>query len=130
MEPRFEITIPIAIDRTGIDLAEIDDLTSSLVRAVKEIPEVATISRVARDDGGSPRTKVAGDIVGWGQILVSLVASGGVVVTFIAAIKDWMLRQTPGTSVKLKIGDDQLEVASADPVLIDRLLADFHRLRS
>jgi hypothetical protein len=100
-----------------MDDASIDELSSRLIEELHQFESVASVGRVSRPhtSESEPNTKAVAEVVGWGQIVLTLVASGGVIVTLIGAIKDWLLRQPPLTSVKLRIGDRELDMSSADP---------------
>ncbi len=59
--------------------------------------------------------------------LVTLSAGGGVFVTVIATIKDWLARRSAGHKVTLTIDGDTLELSSATPVERAELIETFVR---
>lgn len=59
-------------------------------------------------DGKPAKTKAL-EAIDWGELLVTLGASGGVITTLINVLQSWLGRQEQG-SVKLKFGDDEIEV--------------------
>jgi Effector Associated Constant Component 1 len=107
----------------GADAAEIDTLATRLAAELSKNEAVRHLSRVS--PCSSERSKSATDVVGWGQIALSLAASGGVLVTLISSVKEWLTRQPPATVVKLKIGDDVLEVSSTSSDAAKSLTQDF-----
>jgi len=68
------------------------------------VPATAT-----REDG----TKSAGDPLTWQTLLITLSASGGVLVTVVAALRDWLNKRQDLRSVELTIGGDSLKLSGA-----------------
>lgn len=111
----------------GADASAIDDLATSLMEALSTVDGIRDVSRLVQSNNQNAKAVVPP--IDWGQIALALTASGGVLVTIIAAIKDWMLRQPPGIKVKVRDGDDELEVSSADGEAIERLTRAFLQRR-
>ena len=61
------------------------------------------------------------------ELLVTMSAGGGVFVTVIATIKDWLGRRSAGHTVKLTIDGDTLELSGASPVERADLIETFVR---
>jgi Effector Associated Constant Component 1 len=61
------------------------------------------------------------------ELLVTMSGAGGVFVTVIATIKDWLGRRSAGHTVKLTIDGDTLELSGATPEERDELVQTFVR---
>lgn len=115
--------IRLAVIDSEVDEQGVESMMSSLVDELKGREIVAHAARIvgAEDD----RAKSAGDVVGWGQMLLTLAGSGGALVTFIACAKDWLLRQPPTTTIKIVIGNDVLELNSNDREFVSKTTQEF-----
>jgi hypothetical protein len=86
------------------------------------------VDDVAVVDGGPPpdgaKSGAAAPLAEW---LVTLSAGGGVFVTVIATVKDWLARRGAGHTVKLTIDGDTLELDGATQSERDELVATFVR---
>lgn len=91
---------------TDTDAQELSELTRQLRQEISalDVEEVGLLRGEKIPEGAK-----AGDPITWGTLLVTLVASGGVLPTLINAIQSW-LTQHATRSITLKIGDDQLDV--------------------
>jgi hypothetical protein len=91
------------------DLRELADLTA-LLRS--DIEEVVDVESVRLGGGGDvPAGAKSGDPVMWGTLVVSVVSSGALT-ALINLASNWVGRQRSGT-VRVKVGDDELELAGA-----------------
>ena len=61
--------------------------------------------------GERPAGAKSGDVVEWGTRVVG-VASSGAVTALITAVSTWIRRQ-PSASVRVKVGEDELELTGA-----------------
>ena len=52
--------------------------------------------------------------IDWDTLLITFLASGGILTTIISTIQAWLLRNQ-GSSVTLKLGDDELTIAGTGP---------------
>jgi hypothetical protein len=105
---------------TAIDEEKLAKLSQQLRRHLLELdvkgvesPKVAEIP---------PGAKV-GDPVTWGTLLVTLLASGGVLPSLLNMIQAW-LAQHSQCSVTVNIGDDQIEVKGGKPSKQQQQLID------
>lgn len=106
---------------------QVDELVSRLAHLLREVDTVARLKRV--DPAVHGLTKGGAEALTWGQLALTLFASGGAVVTLIGAIKDWAVRQPVPVSVKVKIGDDVLELSGVSQETAERLAASFSSVR-
>jgi hypothetical protein len=88
-----------------------------------DVDEVAAL-----DSGPPPAGAKSGTGVALTEWLVTLSAGGGVFVTVIATIKDWLARRTDAHKVTVTIDGDTLELSAATPVERAELIDTFvHR---
>ena len=86
-----------------------------------DVDEVAALDSGPPPDGAKSGTGAA---LEW---LVTLSAGGGVFVTVIATIKDWLARRTDAHKVTVTIDGDTLELSSATPAERAELVETFVR---
>jgi Effector Associated Constant Component 1 len=87
-----------------------------------DVDDVAVVGGGPPPDGA--KSGAAAPLTEW---LVTLSAGGGVFVTVIATIKDWLGRRSAGHTVKLTIDGDTLELDGATQSERDELVATFVR---
>jgi hypothetical protein len=87
-----------------------------------DVDDVAVVGGGPLPDGA--KSGAAAPLTEW---LVTLSAGGGVFVTVIATIKDWLGRRSAGHTVKLTIDGDTLELDGATQSERDELVATFVR---
>ena len=88
------------------DTEEVAELTEQLRRELSEL-DVDAVDLVRA--GEAPEGAKAGDPIAWGELLVTLAASGGALVTLIGTLQSWITRHER-RSVTLEIDGDTLEV--------------------
>jgi len=88
------------------DAEELEQLTRQLRGELTEL-DVETVNLIR--GGAAPRGAKVGDPITWGALLVTLIASGGVLTTLIGALQSWLTRHER-RSVTLEIDGDKLEV--------------------
>lgn len=92
------------------DAEETDRLARRLRAELRELD----IDEVAPLDGAVPPPGSKGaEAASLTELLVTLSAGGGVFVTVIAALKDWLTRNSAARGVKVTIDGDTLELTSA-----------------
>ena len=79
--------------------------------------------------GERPAGAKAGDPGTLGAILIGLAASGGVLTTLIGTIQSWLTRNER-RSIKLKIGEDTLEVTNISSSEEARLIKNWIKRHS
>ena len=93
-------------------LAELDQL------------DVESIERVAGPP--APSGTRSGDTVQLGALLIALGGSGALLPVVVGLVKDWLSRRQSFT-IRLKIGDDEIELTGASDEMGQRALDDFLR---
>ena len=89
------------------DVSELEELTLRLKEELADLDEVESIE-MARA-GETPAGAKAGDAVLLGDLVMQLLAAGGVLTTMIGALQAWLKRHGR-RSVSVEIGGDKLEV--------------------
>jgi hypothetical protein len=87
-----------------------------------DVDEVSAAEGAAPPDGA--KSGVAASLT---ELLVTLSSGGGVFVTVIATIKDWLARRAGGHKVSITIDGDTLELSSATPIERAELIETFVR---
>ena len=108
------------------DTAERETLTRQLREELIDL-EVDSID--LSHAGETPPGAKAGDVIAWGDLILALVASGGVLTTLIGAIQSWLTRHER-RSVTLEIDGDKLEVTGTAPEEQRRLIEAWIRHHS
>jgi len=103
-------TLEITVGMPGATAAEIEDFSRGLWNELRglDVEDVRPAAKEAEE--GSK----AGLAIDWSTLLVTLAASGGVLVTLINVVKDYLARNQ-AANVRLKIGDDELEISGPGP---------------
>ena len=90
------------------DDEELEQLTRQLRGELLEL-DVEAVDLVSK--GKAPKHAKAGDLIAWGQLLLTLAASGGVFVTLINMLQYWLTRQ--GVSIEMDINGNKVKLTSS-----------------
>ena len=107
-------TDPEDVDRLGRQLR-------NELRAL-DVDEVSTV-----EGGTSPAGAKSGTVTSLTEWLVTLSGGGGVFVTVIATLKEWLSRRGGAHKVSVTIDGDTLELSGATPVERAELIETFVR---
>ena len=90
-------------------------VAESAARALME--ELAAIPRIdVQMAQGPPAGKGAKSVVvGLAAILVAASGAGALLPTIVSALRDWLVRQPPGTAIKIKTSDLEVEWSGTTP---------------
>src|SRR3954464_1493883 len=106
------------------DAEDVERLGRQLRAELRSL-DVEDVSAVGFQEVPPGAKGVGAEITEW---LVTLSGSGGVFVTLIATVKDWLGRHTEAHKIKVDIDGDTLELSSATPTEQAELIQDFlHR---
>jgi hypothetical protein len=107
----------------GADAEDVDRLSRQLRNELRalDVDDVRTVAAAAAPAGAK------GDAASIAEWLVTLSAGGGVFVTVLATVKDWLARRGGGHRIKLTIDDDTIELSAASDVERTELLHAFLR---
>jgi hypothetical protein len=106
------------------DAEDVDRLGRQLRNELRSI-DVGDVSSV--DGRSAPPGAKGADAASITELLVTLSASGGVVATVVATVKDWLGRRAGAHKVTLTIEGDTLELSSASPAERAELIETFVR---
>jgi hypothetical protein len=90
---------------TDTDTEDLERLTRQLREELSDLDVQADLMT----GGSAPANAMAGDIIEWGTLLVTLAASGGVITTLINVLQAWLTRHDR-RCVTLEINGDKLQV--------------------
>jgi hypothetical protein len=114
----------ISIDGAGASPAELDELARGLRQDLLELP--VTDVRPA-SAGEAPPGSRGVDASSIGDLVVVLNSSATLLVSVVAAVRSWRRHTIPDGSVRLRLGEDEIEVSSPTEETEARLLDDWAR---
>jgi hypothetical protein len=118
------VDVLVALEpEAGADAEETDRLSRQLRQELRSL-DVAEVTPLG---AGEAPAGAKGDVAAVAQWLVTLSASGGVVATVVATVRDWLGRRSDGHKVTLTIDGDSLELSSATPAERAELIDTFVR---
>lgn len=98
-----------------------EEAARALMTELTDIPRVSTA--MAAGGPAPPGSKAVG--LGVAEIIIGLGAAGALIPTVVNAVRDWLLRQPPAASLKIKDGDFEFEWTGATPPSqVNELIAD------
>jgi len=106
MEKKF---LQVRLHIIGVSEADEEDLAVLTQRLCNELSELDLDSVKIASAGEVPAGAKAGDPFTWGQLLLTLAASGGVLTTLINVLQSWVCRQER-CRLTMEIGEDKLEI--------------------
>jgi hypothetical protein len=117
------LTLTLKIDaEADADEQELQVLTSRLKTELEDLKELESVD-LARKDEAPARAK-AGDPIAWGELILALFASGGVLTTLIGALQHWLSRHER-RSITLEIAGDKLNVTGVTSEEQQRLIQEW-----
>jgi hypothetical protein len=108
----------------GADAEEADRLGRQLRQELREL-DVDAVTPVPA--GAAPAGAKGVDAASVTELLVTLSASGGVFVTVVATVKDWLARRGAGHRITMTIDGDTLRLDGASPAERAQLVETFVR---
>jgi hypothetical protein len=113
----------VVLQVTAASDADAEEVAELALRLRDELQDIDGADvRLARS-GAPPAGSKAGDAVEWGTLLVQIVSSGALT-ALLAAAGTWLARRRSG-SIKVKIGDDELELTGASSEEQRRVVDDW-----
>ncbi|GAA2588876.1 hypothetical protein GCM10010435_79210 [Winogradskya consettensis] len=120
-----KIEMLVSVQETDADLERIIELTGYLRDRIAENDDAVIGHPVT--GGGPPGTRGT-DLETIGAILVTVQASVSLVATVVDTVRDWLRTDTASQRrVKIRVGDNELEVSAATTAEQGRLVAAFLR---
>jgi len=112
-----ELMIQIASDE-----GEASELDAATRRLMAEL-SVVDGCEVSQPKGAAPLGAKSVDVNLLGQLLLSAIGSGGIAVTLISVLRDWLTRHKD-FKLRIKRGDTEIELSGANPEELKSLLAE------
>jgi Effector Associated Constant Component 1 len=94
----------------GADAEDADRLGRRLRRELSEL-DVDDVR--PQGDGSAPDGAKGADVASMAELLVTMSASGGVLATLVATVRDWLGRRGNAGTITLTVDGDTLELSSA-----------------
>ncbi|MFC8669021.1 hypothetical protein [Streptomyces sp. NPDC057199] len=118
-------TIPVVLvlDTGDEDQEYAEEQLQHLIVELSEL-DLDSIDRVAQ--GPSPPGTRSTEAVQLGALLLGLGGSGALLPVLVALVQDWLNRRRSG-SVRMKIGEDEIELTGASDEVQQRVLQEFLR---
>lgn len=116
--------VDLSVAEVGADAEQLEELT----RALRE--EILTLdveSVVPRSGGDAPPGTRAVDAAAIGALVVSVAPALGALTRLVTTVVDWLRRGGTQRTVRLKIGDDELELSGATSAMQQQLAMDWIR---
>lgn len=116
---------PVSRVRVSFDSGDDDEeyVEAQLRYLLEELSE-AGVADVERSLVDAPPGTRTGGAVEVGALLIGLGGTGATLPVLIGLLRDWLSRRSSGT-LRLKIGEDELELTGADEAMRQRALEDF-----
>jgi len=116
--------VDVSVVEVGADAEQLEELTRAL-RA--EILTLDVESVVPRSNGEAPPGTRGVDAAAIGALVVSVAPALGALARLVTTVVDWLRRGGTQRTVRLKIGDDELELSGANSAMQQQLAMDWIR---
>jgi hypothetical protein len=116
--------VDVSLVEVGADAEQLEELTRAL-RA--EILTLDVESVVPRSGGEAPPGTRGVDAAAVGALVVSVAPALGALARLVTTVVDWLRRGGTQRTVRLKIGDDELELSGASSAMQQQLAMDWIR---
>ena len=116
--------VDVSVVEVGADAEQLEELTRAL-RA--EILTLDVESVVPRSGGEAPPGTRGVDAAAIGALVVSVAPALGALARLVTTVVDWLRRGGTQRTVRLKIGDDELELSGASSAMQQQLAMDWIR---
>lgn len=114
----------VSINGAAVSDAELDDLTLALRRDLLELP-VTDVQPAA--GAAAPPGSRGVDPSSIGELIVLLNSSAALLVSVATAVRSWRRHTIPGGSVRLRLGDDEIEITGVSEGTEAQLIDDWAR---
>jgi hypothetical protein len=114
--------LQVSIDERWLTASELEDVTLRLRRDLLELP-VTDVQHVSA--GPAPAGSRSIDPSTVGELVVLLQSSATLIVSVVAAIRAWRRHTIPDSTIRLKLGDDEIELTNVSEETEAALLADW-----
>jgi hypothetical protein len=114
----------VSIDDVTADANELDELARGLRRDLLELPVTDVQSAPA---GPAPEGSRGVDPSSVNELIVLLSSSATLLVSVVTAIRSWRRHTIPNGSVRLRLGEDEIEVTGLSEETEAQLIDDWAR---
>ncbi|MFK4106161.1 hypothetical protein ACI2L1_40120 [Streptomyces sp. NPDC019531] len=115
--------VELVLDGEDGDPEYVEEQLQYLLAELDQL-DVESIERVV--GAPAPSGTRSGDAVQLGAVLIALGGSGALLPVVVGLVKDWLTRRSSFT-IRLKIGDDEIELTGASDQMGQRALDEFLR---
>jgi hypothetical protein len=117
--------VQLGLTISGDQTEDVDDGVVASLR--DDLQELIPNADVSRKHAAMPKSAKSGIAFSIGELIISLTASGGVLVTLVSALQAWALRQHKH-SISIELDGDKLEIRGPSSAEQTRLIgAWIHR---
>jgi len=116
--------VDVSVVEVGADAEQLEELTRALRQ---EILTLDVESVVPRSGGEAPPGTRGVDAAAIGALVVSVAPALGALARLVTTVVDWLRRGGTQRTVRLKIGDDELELSGASSAMQQQLAMDWIR---
>ena len=114
--------VDVSVAEVGADAEQLEELTRALR---EEILALDVESVVPRSGGEAPPGTRAVDAAAIGALVVSVAPALEALARLVTTVVDWLRRGGTQRTVRLKIGDDELELSGASSAMQQQLAMDW-----
>jgi hypothetical protein len=114
----------IVIDGHAMSVGELDEATRSLRRELLELPVRDVVDVPARAAPAGARVIDAAVI---GAVIVLVNSSVALLTSLVTAVRAWRRNTIPDSTIRLRFGDDEIELSGVSDEVQARLLDDWAR---
>ncbi|NUW05183.1 hypothetical protein G6W50_36595 [Streptomyces sp. CAI 127] len=118
-----EILVELTFSAGDGDPEQTEEQLQYLLAELREM-ELPSVERLM--SAQAPTGTRGGDAVEVGALLIGLGGSGALLPVVVGLVQDWLSRRRSG-SIRMKIGDDELELTAASDEMQQRALTEFLR---
>lgn len=118
------IPVELVLDPGDDDRAYAEDQLQYLLAELSQL-DLASIDRASSSLPAPPGTRSSG-AVETGALVIGLGGSGALLPVLVGLVQDWLNRRRSGT-IRLKIGDDEIELTAISDEMRQRVLEEFLR---
>ncbi len=115
------VSVRLVIQELGADQEYIDKLAHNLRNRLRDIENVADVYRARETE--LPEGTMAGNAFQPGALIIDLIKTGSIS-PFLSALSAWLFKDK-NRSVKIKIGDNEIEVSNLSAEEQSRLIQWF-----
>jgi membrane-associated two-gene conflict system component 1 (EACC1) len=118
------IPVELVLDTGDDDPEYVEEQLQYLLAELSQL-DLASIDRALSPLPPQPGTRSSGALE-LGALVIGLGSSGALLPVLVSCVQDWLNRRRSGT-IRIKIGDDEIELTASSDEMRQRALEDFLR---